>query len=287
MNIGFIGTGVMGTGIINNLLQAGYEVSVFNRTHSKANTVLNNGAIWRDTPAKVAQYSDITFTMVGYPKDVEEVWTSEDGVFAGAKEGSILVDMTTSTPRLAEQLAQTGAALGFKVLDAPVSGGDIGAKNGTLTIMVGGEQQVLDEIKPVLGVIGQQIVLAGSAGKGQHMKMSNNIGVAATVITMAESLVYAKAAGLDLESAYNVWRKGAAGSWSVDNYIPRIFQGDYAPGFYVKHLLKDLRIALDAAKEMDIDLPNTELAEQLFERLSQEHGDEGVQAIVKLWASFE
>ncbi|API72982.1 MULTISPECIES: NAD(P)-dependent oxidoreductase [Leuconostoc] len=287
MNIGFIGTGVMGTGIINNLLQAGYEVSVFNRTHSKANTVLNNGAIWRDTPAKVAQYSDITFTMVGYPKDVEEVWTSEDGVFAGAKEGSILVDMTTSTPRLAEQLAQTGADLGFKVLDAPVSGGDIGAKNGTLTIMVGGEQQVLDEIKPVLGVIGQQIVLAGSAGKGQHMKMSNNIGVAATVITMAESLVYAKAAGLDLESAYNVWRKGAAGSWSVDNYIPRIFQGDYAPGFYVKHLLKDLRIALDAAKEMDIDLPNTQLAEQLFERLSQEHGDEGVQAIVKLWASFE
>lgn len=287
MNIGFIGTGVMGTGIINNLLQAGYEVSVFNRTHSKANTVLNNGAIWRDTPAKVAQYSDITFTMVGYPKDVEEVWTSEDGVFAGAKEGSILVDMTTSTPRLAEQLAQTGADLGFKVLDAPVSGGDIGAKNGTLAIMVGGEQQVLDEIKPVLGVIGQQIVLAGSAGKGQHMKMSNNIGVAATVITMAESLVYAKAAGLDLESAYNVWRKGAAGSWSVDNYIPRIFQGDYAPGFYVKHLLKDLRIALDAAKEMDIDLPNTQLAEQLFERLSQEHGDEGVQAIVKLWASFE
>lgn len=287
MNIGFIGTGVMGTGIINNLLQAGYEVSVFNQTHSKANTVLNNGAIWRDTPAKVAQYSDITFTMVGYPKDVEEVWTSKDGVFAGAKEGSILVDMTTSTPRLAEQLAQTGADLGFKVLDAPVSGGDIGAKNGTLTIMVGGEQQVLDEIKPVLGVIGQQIVLAGSAGKGQHMKMSNNIGVAATVITMAESLVYAKAAGLDLESAYNVWRKGAAGSWSVDNYIPRIFQGDYAPGFYVKHLLKDLRIALDAAKEMDIDLPNTQLAEQLFERLSQEHGDEGVQAIVKLWASFE
>ncbi|KMY78348.1 NAD(P)-dependent oxidoreductase [Leuconostoc mesenteroides] len=287
MNIGFIGTGVRGTGIINNLLQAGYEVSVFNRTHSKANTVLNNGAIWRDTPAKVAQYSDITFTMVGYPKDVEEVWTSEDGVFAGAKEGSILVDMTTSTPRLAEQLAQTGADLGFKVLDAPVSGGDIGAKNGTLTIMVGGEQQVLDEIKPVLGVIGQQIVLAGSAGKGQHMKMSNNIGVAATVITMAESLVYAKAAGLDLESAYNVWRKGAAGSWSVDNYIPRIFQGDYAPGFYVKHLLKDLRIALDAAKEMDVDLPNTQLAEQLFERLSQEHGDEGVQAIVKLWASFE
>ncbi|MGO0155561.1 NAD(P)-dependent oxidoreductase [Leuconostoc mesenteroides] len=287
MNIGFIGTGVMGTGIINNLLQAGYEVSVFNRTHSQANEVLNNGAIWRDTPAKVAQHSDITFTMVGYPKDVEEVWTGENGVFAGANEGAILVDMTTSTPLLAEQLAQTGTDLGFKVLDAPVSGGDIGAKNGTLAIMVGGEQQVLDEIKPVLGVIGQQIVFAGSAGKGQHMKMSNNIGVAATVVTMAESLVYAKAAGLNLESAYNVWRKGAAGSWSVDNYIPRIFQGDYAPGFYVKHLLKDLRIALDAAKEMGIDLPSTQLAEQLFERLSQEHGDEGVQAIVKLWASFE
>ncbi|GMA69895.1 2-hydroxy-3-oxopropionate reductase [Leuconostoc litchii] len=287
MNIGFIGTGVMGTGIINNLLRAGYHVTVFNRTKNKANEVLVNGAVWKDTPAEVARNSDVTFTMVGYPKDVEEVWVGENGVFSGAQTGAILVDMTTSTPRLAEQLAQTGTDLGFQVLDAPVSGGDIGAKNGTLTIMVGGEQSVLDEIKPVLSIMGQQIVLAGSAGKGQHMKMSNNIGVAATVVTMAESLVYAKAAGLDLESAYNVWRKGAAESWSVDNYIPRIFQEDYTPGFYVKHLLKDLRIALDAAKEMDIELPNAQLAEQLFDKLNQKHGDEGVQAIVKLWASFE
>ena len=286
MALGFIGTGVMGTGIINNLLKAGNHVTVYNRTQSKADEVISHGAVWADTPAEVAQQADIVFSMVGYPQDVEDVWTRDDGIFAGAKPGTILVDMTTSTPHLAEQLAQTGADLGFKVLDAPVSGGDIGAKSGTLTIMVGGEADVFEAVKPVFESIGQQIVHVGAAGKGQHMKMSNNIGVAATVITMAESLVYAKAAGLDLETAYNVWRKGAAGSWSIDNYTPRVLKGDFAAGFYAKHLLKDLRIALDAAKEMDIDLPNTALAEKLFAKLSVDHGDEGVQAIVKLWAAF-
>jgi len=287
MKIGFIGTGVMGTGIVNNFLHAGHQVTVYNRTQSKADNVISHGAIWADTPADVARASDITFTMVGYPKDVEDVWTRADGVFAGAKSGDILVDMTTSTPKLAEQLAQKGEKLGFQVLDAPVSGGDIGAKNGTLSIMVGGSATTFEQILPVLQAIGQQIVLAGSAGKGQHMKMSNNIGVAATVITMAESMVYAKSAGLNMTDAYNVWRSGAAGSWSVTNYMPRVMNGDFAAGFYAKHLLKDLRIALDAAADMQIDLPGAKLAEKLFAQLSQEHGDEGVQAIVKLWSEFQ
>ncbi|WP_367370663.1 NAD(P)-dependent oxidoreductase [Leuconostoc carnosum] len=287
MHIGFIGTGVMGTGIINNLLQAGHQVTVYNRTPAKAEPVLAHGAVWAETPKAVAQQSQITFTMVGYPRDVEEVWLSKNGVFAGASRGDILVDMTTSTPKLAEQLAQKGESLGFQVLDSPVSGGDIGAKNGTLSIMVGGKTATFEALRPVLKDIGQQIVHAGSAGKGQHMKMSNNIGVAATVITMAESMVYAKAAGLDMTSAYNVWCAGAAGSWSVDNYMPRVMTGDYAAGFYAKHLLKDLRIALDSAAEMHIELPGTKLAESLFEKLSQDHGDEGVQAIVKLWQQFQ
>lgn len=287
MKIGFIGTGVMGTGIINNLLKSGHQVTVYNRTAAKAEPVIANGAVWADTPAEVAQAADITFTMVGYPKDVEDVWTRKDGLFSGAKTGHILVDMTTSTPKLAEKLAQRGKNLGFKVLDAPVSGGDIGAKNGTLSIMVGGDEAVFDQVLPILKDVGQQIVHAGSAGKGQHMKMSNNIGVAATVITMAESMVYAKAAGLNMDDAYNVWRHGAAGSWSVTNYMPRVMAGDFSAGFYAKHLLKDLRIALDAANEMAIDLPGTKLAEKLFAQLSENHADEGVQAIVKLWSTFQ
>ncbi|CUR62710.1 NAD(P)-dependent oxidoreductase [Leuconostoc gelidum subsp. gasicomitatum] len=287
MKIGFIGTGVMGTGIVNNLLHAGHQVTVYNRTQSKAANVISHGAVWADTPANVARVSEITFTMVGYPKDVEDVWMREDGIFAGVKTGAILVDMTTSTPKLAEKLAKKGEKLGVQVIDAPVSGGDTGAENGTLSIMVGGSSTTFDQVLPIFKDIGQQIVLAGSAGKGQHMKMSNNIGVAATVITMAESMVYAKAAGLNMTDAYNVWRSGAAGSWSVTNYMPRVMAGDFSAGFYVKHLLKDLRIALDSAADMQLDLPGAQLAEQLFAKLSQTHGEEGVQAIVKLWSEFQ
>ena len=286
MKIGFVGTGVMGTGIINNLLAAKHEVTVYNRTRVKAEPVMALGAKWAATPADVARAADITFTMVGYPQDVIDVWTGHDGLFSGAKPGDILVDMTTSTPRLAEELAEQGRDLGVAVLDAPVSGGDIGAKNGTLSIMVGGELTVYAQVLPIFQVMGENIVRAGAAGKGQHMKMSNNIGVAATVVGMAESMAYAQAAGLNLDDAYNVWRNGAAGSWSVTHYMPRVLAEDFAAGFYVKHLLKDLRIALDAAADMGIDLPGTRQAERLFDQLNQTHGDEGVQAIVKLWAAF-
>lgn len=286
MKIGFVGTGVMGTGIINNLLAAKHEVTVYNRTRGKAESVMALGAKWAATPADVAHAADITFTMVGYPQDAIDVWTGHDGLFSGAKPGDILVDMTTSTPRLAEELAEQGRDLGVAVLDAPVSGGDIGAKNGTLSIMVGGELTVYAQVLPIFQVMGENIVRAGAAGKGQHMKMSNNIGVAATVVGMAESMAYAQAAGLNLDDAYNVWRNGAAGSWSVTHYMPRVLAEDFAAGFYVKHLLKDLRIALDAAADMGIDLPGTRQAERLFDQLNQTHGDEGVQAIVKLWAAF-
>ncbi|WP_100665101.1 NAD(P)-dependent oxidoreductase [Leuconostoc citreum] len=286
MKIGFVGTGVMGTGVINNFLKAGHEVTVYNRTRAKANDVLAHGAHWANSPANVTRASEITFTMVGYPKDVETVWLGPEGVFAGAKENDILIDMTTSTPRLAETLFKRGEQQGVHVLDAPVSGGDVGAKNGTLSIMVGGDKAIFERIMPVLKAIGTQIIHVGSAGKGQHMKMSNNIGVAATVLGMAESMAYAQAAGLNLSDAYQVWANGAAGSWSITNYMPRVLNDDFKAGFYVKHLLKDLRIALDAAAKMQVQLPETVLAEQLFTKLNQEHGDEGVQAIVKLWTSL-
>lgn len=287
MKIGFVGTGVMGTGIINNLLAANYEVTVYNRTREKADQIIANGAHWAATPGEVARTADMTFTMVGYPKDVEAVWTGPDGLFSGTKPGDVLIDMTTSTPQLAEKLADMGHALGVAVLDAPVSGGDVGAKQGTLSIMVGGELSAYERVLPIFQVIGENIVLVGGPGKGQHMKMSNNIGVAATVLGMAEAMAYAQAAGLNLDDAYNIWRNGAAGSWSITNYMPRVMAEDYSAGFYVKHLLKDLRIALDAAKKMGINLPSTQLAEQLFAKLNTTHGDDGVQAIVKLWAAFE
>ncbi|SJX69714.1 2-hydroxy-3-oxopropionate reductase [Weissella confusa] len=288
MKIGFIGTGVMGRGIINNLLKANYDVVVYNRTKAHAQSVLDNGATWADGPKAIAEAADLVITMVGYPKDVEEQYYGDNGLFAGAHAGQIFVDMTTSTPTLAEQLATDGEKYGIKVLDAPVSGGDVGAKNGTLTIMAGGDQAAYDSLQPIFDVISKAANRFGVAGRGQHTKMANQIMIAATMLGMSEMMVYAKAADLDVAKVMETLAAGGAQNWSLDNYGPRVLAGDFEPGFYAKHLLKDLRIALDEAAKMDLSLPATDLAEALYTKLVEQKnlGDEGTQALVKLWAQY-
>ena len=288
MKIGFIGTGVMGRGIINNLLKANYDVVVYNRTKAHAQSVLDNGATWADGPKAIAEAADLVITMVGYTKDVEEQYYGDNGLFAGAHAGQIFVDMTTSTPTLAEQLAADGEKYGVKVLDAPVSGGDVGAKNGTLTIMAGGDQAAYDSLQPIFDVISKAANRFGVAGRGQHTKMANQIMIAATMLGMSEMMVYAKAADLDVAKVMETLAAGGAQNWSLDNYGPRVLAGDFEPGFYAKHLLKDLRIALDEAAKMDLSLPATDLAEALYTKLVEQKnlGDEGTQALVKLWAQY-
>lgn len=288
MKIGFIGTGVMGRGIINNLLKANYDVVVYNRTKAHAQSVLDNGATWADGPKAIAEAADLVITMVGYPKDVEEQYYGDNGLFAGAHAGQIFVDMTTSTPTLAEQLAADGEKYGVKVLDAPVSGGDVGAKNGTLTIMAGGDQAAYDSLQPIFDVISKAANRFGVAGRGQHTKMANQIMIAATMLGMSEMMVYAKAADLDVAKVMETLAAGGAQNWSLDNYGPRVLAGDFEPGFYAKHLLKDLRIALDEAAKMYLSLPATDLAEALYTKLVEQKnlGDEGTQALVKLWAQY-
>ncbi|MBF7058000.1 NAD(P)-dependent oxidoreductase [Weissella confusa] len=288
MKIGFIGTGVMGRGIINNLLKANYDVVVYNRTKAHAHSVLDNGATWADGPKAIAEAADLVITMVGYPKDVEEQYYGDNGLFAGAHAGQIFVDMTTSTPTLAEQLATDGEKYGVKVLDAPVSGGDVGAKNGTLTIMAGGDQAAYDSLQPIFDGISKAANRFGVAGRGQHTKMANQIMIAATMLGMSEMMVYAKAADLDVAKVMETLAAGGAQNWSLDNYGPRVLAGDFEPGFYAKHLLKDLRIALDEAAKMDLSLPATDLAEALYTKLVEQKnlGDEGTQALVKLWAQY-
>ena len=288
MKIGFVGTGVMGRGIINNLLKANYDVVVYNRTKAHSHSVLDNGATWADGPKAIAEAADLVITMVGYPKDVEEQYYGDNGLFAGAHAGQIFVDMTTSTPTLAEQLATDGEKYGVKVLDAPVSGGDVGAKNGTLTIMAGGDQAAYDSLQPIFDVISKAANRFGVAGRGQHTKMANQIMIAATMLGMSEMMVYAKAADLDVAKVMETLAAGGAQNWSLDNYGPRVLAGDFEPGFYAKHLLKDLRIALDEAAKMDLSLPATDLAEALYTKLVEQKnlGDEGTQALVKLWAQY-
>ncbi|ERL64666.1 NAD(P)-dependent oxidoreductase [Schleiferilactobacillus shenzhenensis] len=286
MKIGFIGTGVMGTGMIKNLLQHGSDVTVFNRTKAHAQPVLEAGAKWADSPAALARQSDVLISIVGFPKDVEQVYFADNGVFAGAHAGLTVIDMTTGSPETAKKITAVAKQYpGMAALDAPVSGGDIGAQKGTLTIMVGGEQPVYDRMLPIFQQMGQTITYCGPAGSGQHMKMANQIMIAGTMTGMTEMLVYAKAAGLDLTQALHTLAGGAAQNWSLDNYGPRILKEDYTPGFFAKHFLKDLRIALDEADRMGLELPATAEAKHLYEVMVDGDGlgDLGTQGLIKLW----
>ena len=282
--IGFIGTGVMGASIVKHLLEADYTVTVYNRTKSKTDELVALGATWAETPQEVTEKSDLIFSMVGYPSDVEEIYFGEMGIFKSEVKGKIIVDMTTSTPALAKKIAEYAAKEEAVALDAPVSGGDLGAKNGTLTIMVGGDAKAYDEIEEVLSVFGAKVNLQGEAGAGQHTKMANQIMIAGTMTGMTELLVYAKEAGLDLEKVLDTVGGGSAANWSLTNYAPRILKEDYSAGFFVKHFVKDLKIALDEADKMGISLPATEKAKELYEKLMAEgHENDGTQALIKLW----
>ncbi len=283
--IGFIGTGVMGKSMAGHLLGAGYTVLVYNRTKSRAEELINRGAVWKDTVAEVAEQANVIITIVGYPKDVEEVYLGSNGILHHAKAGTYVVDMTTSTPSLARKIFETAKEKGIHALDAPVSGGDIGAREARLAIMVGGEREAFEAVKPVFEVIGKNIILQGGAGAGQHTKMCNQIAIASNMIGVCEAMVYAKKAGLDPATVLKSIETGAAGSWSLSNLAPRMIANDFAPGFYVKHFIKDMGIALEAAKEMGIMTPGLELAKSLYDKLA-ELGEEnsGTQALYKLLA---
>ncbi|WYJ97388.1 2-hydroxy-3-oxopropionate reductase [Enterococcus sp. DIV0212c] len=282
--IGFIGTGVMGAAIVRNMMKQGLSVNVYNRTKSKTDGLVAEGAVWKDTPADITADSDIIFTMVGFPNDVEAIYFGANGIFKEDITRKILVDLTTSTPTLAKKIATQANQLGGMALDAPVSGGDLGAINGTLTIMVGGEQVAYDQVLPIFKTFGKTFTLHGSAGKGQHTKMANQIMIAGTMTGMTEMMVYANKAGLDLDKVIETLSGGSAMNWSLSNYSPRILKEDYSPGFFVKHFIKDLKIALDEAKKMNLELPSTNLAAELYEKLANKgFENDGTQALIKLW----
>ncbi|MHA1487351.1 MAG: NAD(P)-dependent oxidoreductase [Promethearchaeota archaeon] len=263
-HIGWIGTGVMGKSMCAHILNAGYSVSVYNRTKEKANDLVQNGAIWCSSPKEVAEKCDILFTIVGFPLDVEEVYLGENGVLKTIKKKSIIVDMTTSEPSLAQRIYNEAKKLGVSSLDAPVSGGDVGAKNGTLAIMIGGDKEAYETVLPFFNLMGKNISYMGKEGAGQHTKMSNQILIASTMIGTIESLLYAYKAGNDLDEVINVIGKGAAGCWSINNLGPRIAKSNFEPGFFIKHFVKDMGIALKEAKLMNLSLPGLALAYQFY-----------------------
>jgi len=279
--IGWVGTGVMGSSMCGHLVDAGFDVAVNTRTRGKAEPLLERGAAWMDSPSYVAENSDVVFTMVGYPSEVEEVLLGDDGVIAHLEAGSIVVDMTSSRPALAVRIAENAAKRGVHALDAPVSGGDVGARAGTLSIMVGGEPEVFDAVRPLFDVMGKTVVLQGPAGSGQHTKLVNQTLVAGNIVAVCEALLYARRAGLDVERVLESVSSGAAASWALSNLAPRILAGDYAPGFFVDHFVKDMGIALEEAARMQIAMPGLALAHQLYVALqAQGHGRDGTQSLI-------
>ncbi|MED1204264.1 NAD(P)-dependent oxidoreductase [Heyndrickxia acidicola] len=284
VKVGFIGTGVMGKSMAGHLMDAGNELFVYNRTKEKAAELLNKGAQWCSSPAEVASRADIIFTIVGYPQDVEETYLGSKGIIPHAKAGLIVVDMTTSTPTLAKKIYEEAKKHDIYALDAPVSGGDIGAQKGTLTIMAGGDQEVFDKVRPLFAVMGQNIVYQGAAGSGQHTKMANQIAIASNMMGVTEAIVYAKKAGLDPETVLKSISAGAAGSWSLTNLAPRMLIEDYSPGFFIKHFIKDMGIALNESEKMGLELPGLSIAKKLYDELAEKGNEnDGTQALIKYW----
>ena len=283
-SIGFIGTGVMGRSMAGHLLRAGHTLHVYNRTPAKAQELLAAGANWHDSAGAVAAAADFVFTIVGFPADVEATYFGPDGVLARARPGAVLVDMTTSSPGLAQRIATAAAARGLDALDAPVSGGDVGAREARLVIMVGGDAAAFARVQPLLALMGKNIAHHGAAGAGQHCKLANQISIASIMMSWCEALTYAQKAGLDPARVIESIGGGAAASWSLNNLAPRALKGDFAPGFYVKHFLKDMRIALESAEAMKLDLPGLKQAKKLYDEVAARGWEEsGTQALLKLY----
>jgi len=279
--VGWIGAGVMGRWMCQHLIDAGYPAVVYTRTRAKAQPLLDAGATWAASPAAVARQANIVFTMVGFPEDVKEVYQGDQGILAGARDGLITVDMTTTEPRLAKTICEAAFPLGVHTIDAPVSGGDVGARNAQLSIMVGGDAGTVQTILPLLKRMGKQIVHQGPAGAGQHTKMCNQIVIAGTMIGVCESLLYGCRAGLDLDQVLASISGGAAGCWSLTNLAPRILKRDYDPGFFVDHFIKDMGIALDEARRMHLSLPGLALVHQLYLAVTANGGGQsGTQALM-------
>jgi 3-hydroxyisobutyrate dehydrogenase len=279
--VGWIGTGVMGRWMCQHLLTKGYQATVYNRSRDKARELLDAGAAWGDSPKAVAERSDVIFAIVGFPKDVREVFLGPQGALAGSRAGSILVDMTTSEPSLAREIYEAAKAKGVGTVDAPVSGGDVGAKNATLSIMVGGEAEVVEAVRPLLECLGKTIVHQGPAGAGQHTKMVNQVLIATNMIGVCEALLYGYKAGLDLKTVLQSVGGGAAASWSLNNLGPRIIDRNFEPGFFVEHFIKDMGIALQEAKQMGLALPGLALANQLYLAVrAQGYGRKGTHALM-------
>lgn len=280
--IGFIGTGVMGTGMIRNLMKNGFELYIYNRTKQKALPLVEEGAVWCDTPALCAAGRDAVITMVGFPEDVEQVYFGENGVFAGADPGTYLIDMTTTEPCLSEKLYQTGKPRGFHMVDAPVSGGEGGAANATLSIMAGGDPEDFEACRPLWDAMGSSAIYEGKAGSGQHVKMANQIAIAGTVTGVSEAIAYAMKQGIDPKKLIDTISGGAAGSWQLSNLGPKMAAGDFAPGFYIKHFIKDMRIALAEAEKGGLSLPVLSQVLAMYQELEKDgHGEDGTQGIIR------
>ncbi|HIE50696.1 MAG TPA: NAD(P)-dependent oxidoreductase [Armatimonadetes bacterium] len=279
--VGWIGTGVMGGPMAGHVLKAGYALTVYNRTRAKAQPWVERGAQWADSPQAVAEQSEVVFTMLGFPRDVREVILGTNGVLAGARSGSIIVDMSTSEPSLAVEIYERAKSKGVYSVDAPVSGGDVGAREGTLSIMIGGDEEIVQALQPLFETLGRNIVYQGPAGSGQHTKMCNQIVVAGTMIGVCEALLYGYRAGLDLETMMASISRGAAACWTLDNLAPRILQRNFDPGFFVEHFVKDMSIALAEAEQMNLSLPGLALVHQLYVALkAQGHGKLGSHALM-------
>lgn len=283
--IGFIGVGVMGRSMVRNLMKNGFDVSIYTRTRSKALDVIDEGALWCDTIAQCVRDADAVITIVGFPKDVEEVYFGENGILDNAKAGCCLIDMTTTSPKLSKRIYDEGRAKGLYVLDAPVSGGDIGAQKGTLSIMVGGDREVFDKCLTIFQAMGTNIIYEGPAGSGQHTKMANQIAIAGTVAGVCEAVAYARKAGLNLQTMLDSISAGAAGSWQMSNNGPKMLKGDFAPGFYIKHYIKDMKIASEEAEDAGLNLSILNNVLEMYKDLADNCGlgDEGTQALIKYY----
>jgi 3-hydroxyisobutyrate dehydrogenase len=281
VGIGWVGAGVMSAPLCEHLLHAGYGITIHSRTKAKANGLLQQGARWVDATAGISAAADVVFTMVGFPNDVREIYFGKEGLLANARPGQVFVDLTTSEPRLAFEIAERAKARQAFALDAPVSGGDVGAKQGTLSIMVGGDPSAFETLKPILGIFGKVLVHHGPAGCGQHAKLCNQITIAGTMIGVCEALLYAHQAGLDGENLLESIRKGAAGCWTLDYLAPKILQRDFSPGFFVEHFIKDMGMALAEANRMSLLLPGLAVVHKLYQAVqAQGHGRSGTHALL-------